>query len=93
MKKIIQGKLYNTETATECGYRKSKHSITDFNWFEETLYRKKTDEFFLCGEGNGASKYAHGRMIIPITLKEAKSWVESYLEVEDYIELFGDVEE
>lgn len=46
MKKIINGKMYNTETAEfidsyESGYPK------DFAYVYEALYRKKTGEFFL----------------------------------------------
>lgn len=45
-KKIINGKLYNTETATLVGRWWNKYSIHDFKYCEESLYRKKTGEFF-----------------------------------------------
>lgn len=51
MKKIIEGKMYNTETATYIGrYRTDTMSRRDFRYLEEELYQKRTKEFFLCGE-------------------------------------------
>lgn len=46
MKKIINGKKYDTSTAKylgeyDFGYQSS------FNWYREELYEKKTGEFFL----------------------------------------------
>lgn len=103
MKKIINGKLYNTETA-KCvaGNWTGSLSKRDFNYFEEGLYQKKTKEFFLYGEGGAATKYAeyvkgcgytYGEKIIPLSEDEAKEWAEANMDVEDYIELFGECEE
>lgn len=50
MKKIINGKKYDTESAQEICSRSSGH-YGDFHRVAETLYRKKTGEFFLYGEG------------------------------------------
>lgn len=102
MKTIIDGKKYNTETAQEIKHYRSNYSTTDFNWYEETLYRKKTGEFFLAGEGNAASKYSRscgsnsycgGEDIIPLPLDEAKLWVEAHCDVETYETLFGECPE
>lgn len=49
MKQIINGKMYNTETATEIATR--SNGCTGWEYLEETLYRKKNGEFFLCGSG------------------------------------------
>mgnify|MGYP000196503474 FL=1 len=47
MKKIIEGKMYNTETATYIGrYRTDTMSRRDFRYLEEELYQKRTKEFF-----------------------------------------------
>lgn len=51
MKKIINGKMYNTETATELGDFWNGLSTSDFRNLSETLYRKKNGEFFLYGQG------------------------------------------
>lgn len=102
MKRIINGKKYDTETAKELFQKWSGESVTDFNYYEESLYQKKTGEFFLAGEGGAMSKYAHscegncwgyGKGIIPLTLYEAKEWVETNQSVDDFEELFGSVEE
>lgn len=100
MQKIIGGKRYNTETAKYIGSAQSNCGVTDFKYFEESLYLKKTGEFFLHGEGGPASKYAKefdGSMwgdekIIPLSQEEARDWGEKYLEVEKYEEVF-EVEE
>ena len=100
MRKIINGKMYNTETATMVAERESGF-VSDFAHFTESLYLKKTNEFFLHGEGGPASRYCEhamggyvgGESIIPLTVDEAKEFVEKYAEVETYIDLFGEVEE
>lgn len=101
MKKIINGKRYDTSTAKmmnsySYGYPR------DFSYWEETLYRKNTGEFFLHGEGGPASRYAEalsgggwtgGEKIIPLSLEEAQKWAEKYLDGDEYEEIFGAVEE
>ena len=105
MKKIINGKLYNTETAKEMAYiinSNGTYSRNDFRWFEETLDKKKTGEFFLYGNGGPMIRYAShienngrgwGEAIIPLTVEEAKSYAEENYNVETYEEIFGKVEE
>lgn len=100
-KKIINGKLYNTATATFIGEYANDVSRSDFRYYEEELYRKRTGEYFLSGEGGGLSKYAkslsdgwtYGCAIIPLSLDEAKEWVELHMSTDDYIKEFGEVEE
>ena len=53
MKKIINGKTYNTETAKKLA-NWDNEIYGSFDSIEETLYQKRTGEFFLAGEG-GAS--------------------------------------
>lgn len=98
MKKIINGKVYNTETARLVGHWNLDESVTDFSWYEEDLYRKKTGEYFIHGSGNAASKYAEhayglwegGAAIIPLTFEQARDWTEEHLEADEYIAEFGD---
>lgn len=52
MKKIINGKKYDTETATSVGEYSSNYACSDYKHYDETLYKKKTGEFFLYGEGD-----------------------------------------
>lgn len=101
MKAIINGKMYDTDTAKRigdysCGYP------NDYHYFSEELYCKKTGEFFLHAEGGAGSKYCEyadegwrksGCRIIPLSIEESKEWVEQYCSADTYIELFGPVEE
>ena len=101
MKKIINGKLYNTDTAKQLG--EWVNDITDnLNWVSETLYQKQRGEFFLHGEGGPRSKYAEsigqgswssGEKIIPLSYDAAQAWAEEYLDANAYQAAFGPVEE
>ena len=102
MKKIINGKMYNTETAKVCGTYWNGLSRSDFKRYEETLYKKRTGEYFLYGEGGPMTKYAvsvgdnartGGSAITPMTEAEARQWAEDHLDADEYIEIFGEVEE
>lgn len=101
MKKIIKGKMYNTETAEYIEHRSSGCYRSDYRYFEEDLYRKKTKEFFLHGKGGPASRYAQragsgymgGEKLIPLSDAEAKVWAEENLDADRYMELFGEIEE
>lgn len=101
MKKIINGKLYNTETAKEVAKDWNGYSTWDFNYLCETLYLKKTGEWFLFGEGGSFTEYAEpapggmvfGKQIIPYTEKQAKEWAIVHMSADEYMELFGEVEE
>lgn len=101
MKKIIDGKLYNTETAKLIGEYDNGYPQSDFSYYAEALYRKKTGEFFLHTDGGAFSDCAHysggswcgGINIIPLTDAKAIKWCEKHLDVEKYIEIFGEVEE
>ena len=95
MKKVINGKRYNSESAQRIAEHDSDFPVSDFRYWKETLYKKQTGEFFLHGEGNGLSKYAQsygdsmgqGEKLIPLTLEEAKEWAE-HLEADKYEEIF-----
>ena len=102
MKKIINGRLYDTHTAKRVGYYSNYSEDTDFNAFEESLYKKKNGEFFLFGWGGaatiyreelGQNRWGSGSSIRPLSIQEAKEWAEDHLDGDEYIEIFGDVEE
>lgn len=102
MKKIIGGKVYDTKAAKEMGTYANYGSWRDFNHLEETLYKKKTGEFFLYGEGGPATRYAEpegqnswsgGSRIMPMTYDEAREWAEKHLDADEYEEIFGTIEE
>jgi hypothetical protein len=101
MKKIINGKRYDTDTATLIGSARYSYP-GDFEYWTEELYRKKTGEFFLYGEGGAMSRYSRstgqnewsgGEEIRPLSLKEAQEWAEKYLDADEYEEVFGRIEE
>lgn len=102
MKKVIKGKVYNTETTKKCGEYEPNPYRSDFNWFCETLYQKKNGEFFLHGDGNANSRYSKScgqnewcgdEKIIPLTYQEAQEWAERHLTGDEYEEIFGEVAE
>lgn len=101
MKKIINGKVYDTETAKKVGTWDNGHYTSDFQYCSENLYKKKTGEFFLHGEGHALSKYASssgdssgwGEKIIPLSYKAAQEWAEKHLDGEDYCAIFGEPDE
>ena len=105
MKKIINNKMYNTDTAEEITYYTASRrgfSASDFRYYTECLYRKKTGEYFLHGEGGPLTKYARsvgltgstgGENIIPLSLEETKDYLVSIGETELYCKLFGEPEE
>ena len=99
MKKIIKGKRYDTDTAQKLGYWDNNLSRNDFNYTEETLYQKRTGEYFLYGIGGPASWCAYacptggydgGEKIRPLTDEEAREWCERKLDADDYEALWGE---
>lgn len=96
MKKVIKGKLYDTDKAKLLGGDGGNYGSFD-EWHEE-LYQKRTGEFFLYGEGGPRTRYAHsvgenmwsgGTMIIPLTFETARQWAEEHLNADEYGKIFG----
>lgn len=102
IKKIISGKRYDTETATYLGSDCAECSVTDFSFWREELYQKRTGEFFLAGEGGPMTRYAvrveqngwrGGERVMPLSFDEARDWAEGHLTVDEYEGIFGEVAE
>lgn len=86
MKRIIDGKKYDTETAEQVGeyeYRRRG----DFSWYCEALYRTQKGAWFLTGEGGACSKYGEqvdqstwgpGEGLQVLSESEARDWLERY---------------
>lgn len=100
MKKIINNKLYDTSTAHELASWEENRG--NFRHVREVLYRKRTGEFFLFGEGGPASRYAKqvdystwsgGSTITPLSYEDAANWAEKHLDADEYQSLFGPVSE
>ena len=101
MKKVIDGALYNTETAKLLG-KDSYSNPSDFQHWKEALYRTKSGKYFLHGVGGPMTKYAvsvglnewsGGEKIIPLDLDSAQKWAEEHLDGDEYIRAFGEPEE
>jgi len=84
MKRIFEGKVYDTEKAEEIGEYTSIHPVTDFRWYEEHLYKTRKGNYFMVGEGGPKSPYttpvgngiSGDKKLIPITEEEAFEWCE-----------------
>lgn len=102
MKKIINQKRYDTNTARLVGEYYSPGSTRDFEHYYEALYLKRTGEYFLHGEGGPASKYSKSigqnewsgsEDIQPLTEEQARKWAEIHLNADEYEELFEVIED
>ena len=81
MKKLVHGKIYNTETATKIGGTGSEAGVGDFRWEHSALYRTQRGNWFVAGEGGpmtrfarkdgDGSSYGSGSGVIPLTPEEA----------------------
>jgi hypothetical protein len=86
MKRIIEGKRYDTATAEEIasdGYGYAG----DFRHWWERLYRTAAGGWFLVGEGGPLSRYGEsvaqnewsgGSKLIPLTAEQARAWCEEH---------------
>lgn len=91
VKKVINGKMYNTETAKKLT---EQDFYRDGNWvYSEALYIKRTGEYFLETSANGGDYFAPDDGIEPYSLSEAKRWAETHLDGDDYEKIFGEVNE
>lgn len=102
MKKVINGKLYDTEKAQRLASWENIQDVRSFSHMEETLYRKRTGEYFLHGEGEARTRYArqyesnmwgHGEEIVPLTVQAAQKWAEEHLDGDEYEKIFGTVDD
>lgn len=96
MKKVIDGKLYDTEKAMRLGYWSNSYSRGDFNFCEESLYITNKSNYFIYGSGGALSKYSvclghnctGGEQIEPVSEDAAKQWAEEHLSGEEYLDIF-----
>lgn len=101
MKKIINGKKYDTETASLIHEWDNGHYPGDFEACEEALYRTRKGAYFLAGSGGPMSKYAvssgnstgGGEDITPLSETEAREWLEQHDGSDEIESTFGEVDE
>lgn len=102
MKKIIDGKTYDTEKSENLAEMSSNGGPGDFRYYEETLYRTQRGRYFVYGIGGPMTKYAQstgqnswsgGSRIDPISESEARKWCEENLDGDEYEKIFTPREE
>ena len=101
MKKIIDGRRYDTATAKKIGKWDNGLSDGDLDYISETLYQKRTGEYFLHGDGGARSwaavpdygAMASGERIRPLSEEEAREWCERHLDADAYEAIWGEPEE
>lgn len=86
MKRVIDGKVYNTETAEEVCELPCHYYPGDFQYHETTLYRTPKGAYFLAGKGgpmtmwsepSGNNGYSGGSGLRVIDQAEAREYAES----------------
>jgi len=86
MRKIVDGKIYDTATAERIAGRRTGYGRGDFNWCEEALYHTKKGSWFLAGQGGAMTRYSQNSgvyetsspSIIPLTEEEALEWLQEH---------------
>jgi hypothetical protein len=88
MIRIVNGKRYNTETATHlCNISRGGYSRSDFSYDDTDLYVTKHGNFFIAGEGGAKSRWAQsvgqnswsgGSGLRPIAKDDARNLLEQY---------------
>lgn len=103
MKKIINGKRYNTENAKLIGEYDNGLSIRDFSWCEMALYKTpRSGQYFMAGKGGPMSRFSRsvgqnewtgGEDLTPLTREEAFEWAQQFLSNDEIEAEFGDMVE
>ena len=99
MRKTINGKVYDTETATEVARYWNRYTSRDHRYCSEELYITKKNNWFLAFEGGALSiwgKRGLNNSIEPssgisvLTPKEALLWMEEHGAEDEIEQYFGD---
>lgn len=84
MRRIINGKRYDTKTAELIAEWSNGYNHGDFHYCDEDLYKTKKGAYFIAGEGGALSKYAEscgngscdGNCIEVLNEDQAFAWLE-----------------
>lgn len=82
MRKIIKNKVYDTEKAKLIGSREILEP-NENGYTKESMHKKHTGEFFLYKQKEDGS----GK-IFPVSIDEAKDWIQKYVDGDAYSKLF-----
>ena len=97
---IFNGKKYSTETARKVAVGSNGLKPDDVNFVVETLYRKRTGEYFIHGVGGAMSIYAKaaygggmmsGENIVPLSFDKAKEWAKKIMPEKEFDDEFGEI--
>lgn len=100
IKKIVDGKTYNTKTATHLALY-AYDDCDQYEWYWEHLYQTRNGAFFLVGDGMseytpygallpGTNDYIRGHVLLPLNVNQVRKWLEMRELVEEYEEIFGE---
>lgn len=84
MRKVIKGKLYDTDKASQVAYWSNGWGGNDYR--NATLYRKRTGEYFLHRQHG---EYGGSESIEPLSYDDAQTWMESHADADEYEAEFG----
>lgn len=96
MRQVINGKVYDTETATLIDSYNWGHS-SDFDQISESLFVTKRGSYFVAGSGGPKTQYAvsvgqnswgGSERIIPLNKDEALAWAEQHSDANTIAEFF-----
>ena len=100
MKRIINGRRFDTDTATEVASASGGgYNFSDFRYYEETLYRTPRGNWFLHGRGGASTRWSvaapdgsrgGGENIHALSDAEALQWLEDAEETEAIEQWFAD---
>ena len=93
MKKIIEGRAYDTKTARILGEWSNDLPPSDFRYHAKTLYQTPRGAYFMHVSGGYLTKLRGSELIVVMSTYGAKFWAETYLTAAEYEAAFGAVEE
>ncbi|SHI16452.1 hypothetical protein SAMN02745823_02932 [Sporobacter termitidis DSM 10068] len=101
MRKIVNGKTYNTTAARLVGEWRSMSSARNSDWCHEMLFQTDGGEYFLWGCGGTLSAYKTAGAvtrssragITPLSLEKAMAWARVHLKHATYIKEFRKYEQ
>jgi hypothetical protein len=102
VRRVIDGKIYDTNNAEEIANWDNCRPANVFNYCDESLYRTKKGVFFLSGVGGplshwsrcdgGNERYGGSGMRV-LSVEEARSWCEDHRVTAEVIEEYFKIEE
>ena len=104
MRKIVNGKIYDTHTATLIGEADYNGADTrDFHsWIARLYITPRSRVYFLHGEGGPMTRWAQsagqnswtgGEDIVPLSRGDAFEWAQDHLDADVVMAHFGDLVE